>query len=757
MKSKIEIQVLSPATKEQLIEFRDQIRKIDGLEAFDLQLPPAPLAPGKMDGGLSVGLIILEAVISGMTHFTAERSAEYYEDKIAAVSKLIFGHKKGEANTEIEPMSGTETDIITNEDEKWRVAVSSQRNGTKSVTCYDESGAVKLYNNREYSIDPDHTYAILIGTSQYDDRANFSPIPPVAGNLDEMYRVLSDKTLVGIPYENISRLFNETCITIKDELKNVSRIDNIKTLIIYYSGHGQNTGNNQLSLIAKDTRNIDEDLHNDIPYSFVEKMMNSSQADQKIVFIDACHSGLAAQGNNNVFDFEPVLGTFTLASTSADDSSYFKRDAPGTYFTTYLAEAFKNGITSGNRMLSLTDLYNYTSQKLSKLRLPVPVCKAQLKNIVADNFYISGNPSFSVEARLSMPKQLYQQGRIEEARREYVRMEKEFPDNRQLQQEHIEFEINTEFNKLVKEGDTLFFQDKNFKSAQSKYREALGVKYDENVRNKMVDCENNIKLQGQNYRTDDSLTKMEQQKKAIPELPKPLPAPVKKKRNKVPIRAGLIIIALLAVLFYFLKGYPPVDLVDTDGTRFVYWGPMKNERPDGKGKAEFNNGDKYDGKWVNGMREGKGVYKFESGDVYEGYFKNSFFHGNGTYKNSNGDVYVGNWELGYRSGRGKYTYKEGNAYEGTFKRGLLDGSGTFTWTNGDKYSGEYSRGYRYGQGTYSSARLFITNCPNCMTYSGQWANDLKQGHGKCFDGTGVLIYEGEFRDNKPYYPAYPQQ
>ncbi len=94
--------------------------------------------------------------------------------------------------------------------------------------------------------------------------------------------------------------------------------------------------------------------------------MNSSQADQKIVFIDACHSGLAAQGNSNVFDFEPVLGTFTLASTSAEESSYFKRDAANTYFTTYLTDAFKEGLTNSNTMLSVTDLYDYTSQNFRK-------------------------------------------------------------------------------------------------------------------------------------------------------------------------------------------------------------------------------------------------------------------------------------------------------------------------------------------------------------------------------------------------------
>ena len=59
----------TPATREQLIALRDEIRKVEGLEAFDLHVPPAPLTPGKMIG-IELGLSILEAVISGVTHFT---------------------------------------------------------------------------------------------------------------------------------------------------------------------------------------------------------------------------------------------------------------------------------------------------------------------------------------------------------------------------------------------------------------------------------------------------------------------------------------------------------------------------------------------------------------------------------------------------------------------------------------------------------------------------------------------------------------
>ncbi|MGC4038186.1 MAG: caspase family protein [Chitinophagaceae bacterium] len=760
MKNKIEVQILTPATREKLIELRDEIRKVDGLGAFDLQLPPAPLTPGKMDGGLT--FLILEAVISGMTHFTADKTLEYYQEKIASITKRVLGTESHESQEEsaIEAMSGPEPA----QDEKWKVAISSSSNGIKSVTAYDANGSTNLYTNREYSIDPEHTYAILIGTSQYDDRANFSPIPPVAGNLDEMYRVLTDKTMVGIPYENVTRLYNESCINIKEELRNISRINDIKTLIVYYSGHGQNMGNNQLSLIAKDTRNIDEELHNDLPYSYVEKMMNSSQADQKIVFIDACHSGLAAQGNNNVFDFEPVVGTFTLASTSADDSSYFKRDSANTYFTSYLTDAFKEGIKNSNTMLSLNDLFDYTSQKLSKARLPAPVCKAQLKNIVADKFYLSGNPSFSLEARLNMPKVLAQQGRYEEARREYILLEKEYPENLALRNEHIEFERNTEFNRLVKEGDLLFFRDKNFRAAQAKYREALNIKNDENIRDKIADCENSLLSQSnqpqpQPIRMEQKLPPVQENKERIvrrdPEpYKKPAPPPPVKK-SKIPIKAGIIILAALSLLYYLLKPHG-VTLKDKDGNTFIYKGDKKNELPDGQGVAKYKNGNSYDGEWTNGYMDGKGTFTWANGDTYTGYFKNGYLNGIGEMKYDNGNVYNGVWSSGVMQGQVKAKFKNGNSYEGNWYNNNENGYGKFTWANGDTYEGNYKNGTRDGSGTCIVQNSDLYNCPNARKYIGYWRNDLKEGFGRCFDINGNLIYEGNFNNDKPVL-AYPNR
>ena len=44
------------------------------------------------------------------------------------------------------------------------------------------------------------------------------------------------------------------------------------------------------------------------------------------------------------------------------------------------------------------------------------------------------------------------------------------------------------------------------------------------------------------------------------------------------------------------------------------------EKPHGKGTFYWNDGDRYEGDWVNGERTGKGKLTFANGDVYEGDF-----------------------------------------------------------------------------------------------------------------------------------------
>ncbi len=54
---------------------------------------------------------------------------------------------------------------------------------------------------------------------------------------------------------------------------------------------------------------------------------------------------------------------------------------------------------------------------------------------------------------------------------------------------------------------------------------------------------------------------------------------------------------------------------------------------------------KYEGNWVNGNMEGHGVYYWDNGDRYEGYFVNDKKEGNGVKYNKDGTVkQKGEWK-----------------------------------------------------------------------------------------------------------------
>ena len=62
----------------------------------------------------------------------------------------------------------------------------------------------------------------------------------------------------------------------------------------------------------------------------------------------------------------------------------------------------------------------------------------------------------------------------------------------------------------------------------------------------------------------------------------------------------------------------------------------------------FENGDVYDGDFVDGNMHGHGTLTYPNGDVYVGDFVDGDMHGHGTATYANGDVWFGYWEYGKR-------------------------------------------------------------------------------------------------------------
>ena len=160
---------------------------------------------------------------------------------------------------------------------------------------------------------------------------------------------------------------------------------------------------------------------------------------------------------------------------------------------------------------------------------------------------------------------------------------------------------------------------------------------------------------------------------------------------------------------------------------YKYIGEFKNDKPEGKGKAYYDNGT-YEGEWKNGMRQGKGIYTFKNGDKYEGDYQNNIPEGKGKYYYNNGDIYEGDYKNGLPNGKGIFYIKNGNRHEGDFKNGKAEGKGIFYYSNGDRYEGEWKNWLKHGKG------IFYYN--NGDREMGDYSNDKKVGQHitLCFNG-----------------------
>ena len=146
----------------------------------------------------------------------------------------------------------------------------------------------------------------------------------------------------------------------------------------------------------------------------------------------------------------------------------------------------------------------------------------------------------------------------------------------------------------------------------------------------------------------------------------------------------------------------------------------------GKMIIHYDNGDKYDGEFLDNVKEGKGVYSYCNGDIYEGDFFEDVKDGYGIYYYKNGERYEGEFMDDKKSGRGIYYYLEGEKYVGEFKNGFAEGRGIYYYPDGEKYIGDYKEDKRNGYGIYFYA--------NGDKYIGEFKDGKK-------DGKGILYYK----------------
>lgn len=132
--------------------------------------------------------------------------------------------------------------------------------------------------------------------------------------------------------------------------------------------------------------------------------------------------------------------------------------------------------------------------------------------------------------------------------------------------------------------------------------------------------------------------------------------------------------------------------------KITYNGNIKNFKKEGFGK-EFSGEYIYEGNFHDDMKNGRGKIKFiKTGDFYEGDFYNDKITGNGKYIWNNKHKYIGDFKDGEMNGKGKYIWPDGSEYIGEYVNNKREGKGQFKWSNGAIFQGIFHDGKPDGKG-----------------------------------------------------------
>ena len=172
-----------------------------------------------------------------------------------------------------------------------------------------------------------------------------------------------------------------------------------------------------------------------------------------------------------------------------------------------------------------------------------------------------------------------------------------------------------------------------------------------------------------------------------------------------------------------------------------YIGYVKNGVPNGNGVFRYNNGNVWEGNWVNGkMFKGDGFIYYVNAK-YEGHIDNSMRNGQGKYTGDNNLTYNGSWVNDKRDGTGKCEFEDGSIYEGDWKDDIKNGQGKMTYKDRSTYEGGWINDNRSGYGKY------IDKSEGAI-YEGEWKYDIKNGQGKMTYKDGSNYEGGWYGDKK---------
>jgi len=152
-----------------------------------------------------------------------------------------------------------------------------------------------------------------------------------------------------------------------------------------------------------------------------------------------------------------------------------------------------------------------------------------------------------------------------------------------------------------------------------------------------------------------------------------------------------------------------------------YEGEMKNNKRDGYGKINLENGMYYIGQWKNGFKHGKGTLYYKNNSIlYQGEFEDDKYNGEGKLIDDDGSYYIGQFKDGFKKGLGKFYNKNSILiYDGNFENGMFNGLGKYIEDNEKFYIGQWSNNKKdvgIEVNEKDKTQTFINNNNNSQKY-----------------------------------------
>lgn len=458
---KFEIEIISDNAGTEIFELKDFLIKND-MRSFKVKLKEDVPVAGEMSIALTAAIVVGEKLLDMAVD---KCFGVLLEDKV----KAWLEKRNTNSNSNIE--------VVT--------SILSEKEKLHYVT--NALGETKLID-QNFTLKASQTNAIIVGNGEFEN--NFPAIGPIKGNLEQVFKIFSDKRIFNIPKENIKVLLNKSNIEIEEELLKESKKSNVETLIIYFAGHGYRAGLDKLFLLAKNSRKIDDYIVGGIDFDFIKNVvLKNSTANNKIMILDACHSGVATQDiDKNVFvDNVSIKGSYILASSAADQVSYFNADHSSTYFTNEFINVFIKGRSNDKEWLSIDDVYETLNKNLFEKKLPLPHVKSDL-TIPTSHFHIANNVQYDIKAIVERTKEILKEGKLEDALKAFNELHSKYPNNTEIKSLFENTKNELLFNTYVADGDEFLFLKKEYDNALKAYKNALLIKNEYSIVTKIEKC-----------------------------------------------------------------------------------------------------------------------------------------------------------------------------------------------------------------------------------------------------------------------------